>query len=101
MSDTPQTEAVVRKHGKLFWVPANFARKLERENNQLRSTLGTAKRFGWLVTIALAVLCLSMAVLLITGCTLGNETPAERKAQKVLEPQDKVIFRDGKWEGRQ
>jgi len=49
MSDTPQTDAVVeatilqdRNHPRIDWVPASFARVLERERDEARNKMADA-----------------------------------------------------------
>ena len=50
MSDTPQTDAAVeaailqdRNHPRIDWVPASFARELERERDEARELLESEK----------------------------------------------------------
>ena len=50
MSDTPQTDAAVeaailqdRNHPRIDWVPASFARELERERDEARELLASEK----------------------------------------------------------
>jgi len=50
MSDTPQTDAAVeatilqdRNHPRIDWVPASFARELERERDEARQNLNSGK----------------------------------------------------------
>jgi hypothetical protein len=50
MSDTPQTDAVVeatilqdRNHPRIDWVPASFARELERERDEALQKLNSGK----------------------------------------------------------
>ena len=50
MSDTPETDAAVentmlhdRNHPRIDWVPADFARKLERERDEAREALKQAQ----------------------------------------------------------
>ena len=79
-------------------VPTEFARHLERENAELRENLKTWEWSGRWVMLALAAISLLVVIRLFTGCTINPETPAERKARKVLEPGESLIFRDGRWE---
>lgn len=95
--DTPRTNEAQRFYPNLPWVPAVFARQLERENNQLRGHVMSLTSTLWGVLVALLI---AAAVACLSGCTLGNETPDERNARQVLEPKDKVTFRDGRWEER-
>ena len=50
MSDTPETDAAVentmlhdRNHPRIDWVPADFARQLERERDEAREALKQAQ----------------------------------------------------------
>lgn len=95
--DTPMTNEAQRFYPNFPWVPAVFARSLERENRTLRS-----QRDGWRTTARTFFLLLASLFFaaVLTGCTLGNETPDERRARQVLEPQGSVTFRNGRWEER-
>ena len=51
MSDTPQTDSAVedtilhdRNHPRIDWVPASFARKLERERDEALSQIAQAEK---------------------------------------------------------
>lgn len=82
--DTPETNASAECG---LWVAADFARRLERERDE------------WRTTAIIYILCTAMAVfLLVAGC---STRPTEReRIDRILNPPDPLEFRDGHWRPR-
>ena len=106
MSDTARTDKAVFSLGfpceSEKVVQADFARKLERENAELRRMVGKFERNYVHYGVVLIASAVTAIVVLLNGCTLGNETPAERRDRSRWENgspwSQSWEFRNGRWE---
>lgn len=106
MSDTPRTDveqfASSTDIGRGPMIRVDFARQLERENTELRIERDKWRLLATTEMWLLVTLALLSVVLLCSGCTLGTETPSERRDRSRWEkgsPWSKSWeFRDGRWE---
>lgn len=101
MRDTPRTDKAAFSLGfpceSEKVVQVDFARALERENAKLLADLKSENNRANIYSIVGLTGWLWIISLWLFGCTIGPETPAERKARKVLEPETTWQFDGGRW----